>query len=125
MKKVKPGDRFLLYASNSAFGGASGLFGHATVLRGVEYLPEPFRLNFKSFEADIPILIEGVTPFRQFVQIGQFADRLQIFSGNPQKWGVYLRRPVVSLDTPDARLLEDAVMPLCGDPTALLPAYLA
>jgi hypothetical protein len=125
VKKVQAGDRFLLYASNTAFGTANaGLFGHATVMRAVQYLPESFRMNFKTYEADIPLLIEGVVPLGGSVELGQFADRLDIFSGNREKWGVYLRRPVVTLGGKDTALLEEAVMPKCGDPTALLPDYL-
>jgi hypothetical protein len=126
VKRAAPGEGLVLYASSSAFGrGSSGLFGTATITRGVEYLDQPFRLNFKEFHADLPFRFETLTPFRNFVELGPLVDDLELFAGNREKWGVYLRRPLIALSANDARTLTQALAPRTRPASEVLQEYLS
>jgi hypothetical protein len=124
VKRVAVGDRLLLYASNTAFGSGSGLFGWVTVTREVQYLEQAFRLNFKEFHADLPFRFEQLVPIGDFTELASLVPKLDLVAGNREKWGVYLRRPVIALTEHDAALMTDALLPKCKPADEVLSAYL-
>lgn len=124
-KGVPTGGRLLLYASTTAFGGHSGLFGIATATRQVAYLDQPFRINMKQYDADMPLRFERLTAFRDFVDLKPLVDQLAIFRGNTDNWGVYLRRPLLELTDADEQTLLSALEGRLRPVDSVLPDYLA
>jgi hypothetical protein len=124
--QISAGSPLLLYASGSAFGGAnSGLFGLALAERKVEYLDSPFRLNFKEFHAHLPLKFQELTHFGDFVDMRPLVEELDLFAGNRDKWGVYLRRPLIPISSNDSDVLRNALAPKRHPAGDVLGEYLA
>ena len=113
--RLEIGDELLLYTTRGCFRNQKRdrgrLMGRARVASRVVSLPEPVIFGDREFAYGCDLELMGIAPLRQGIELAALADSLQLFSST-RTWGTKLRRSLVPLTVPDAKLLQRELAPV-------------
>jgi hypothetical protein len=120
------GDRLLLYTTRGAWGNPTRdrgrIVGTATVTSAVQMLDEPVEISGRRFSSGCELSIDGLVPYPGGVELHPLVADLAAFP-KPESWSVYLRRALLGLPAPDAKLLLRRLGPLLTDRASALASY--
>jgi hypothetical protein len=121
------GDQLFLMTTRNCLGNPgkdrSRVFAKAYVASSVAMLEKPLKIGNRTFDRACDLLIEGVAPFREGVELGPLVPLLDAFP-NKREWKMWLRRPLLRLSAKDALLVASRFDPLSRIPDETVPAYL-
>jgi hypothetical protein len=123
---LQPGDKVYLYTTRGCFHNPTvdrgRVIGEATITSAAEPLDEPVVFGDREFTVGCTLDINALAPAREGVDLAEVVSSLHAFRV-AERWSVYLRRSLVSLDEHDARLLSTRLRPLTTQPTKVLSGY--
>ena len=108
-KRMKRGDRVLLYATKSCWKsysreGGGLIFGEALVLNDVDKFRDPARIAGLRFPWGCHLFIETLSPFGSGVSLADHVNELNLIKDR-KPWSVAIRKSPVTLEMEDAALL--------------------
>lgn len=111
-RRMRPGDRLVLYVSRGAFHNPtrdrSKLAGLDTVASPVARLRRPLDLAGRRFVWACDLTFEALLPPRQGVPVEPLLDRLS-FVKRREAWGQYFRAGLLELSDTDFRLMATEI----------------
>lgn len=115
------GDELLLYTTRGAYKNPTRdrgrVIGTATVRSPVARLTEPVRFGDREFPVGCDLDLGPLAPWGEGVELHPLLPRLESFAGVGSVWSTRLRRPLLYLPEPDARLLRSELGPLVSSTT--------
>lgn len=126
---IATGDELLLYATRGAFHSPTRdrgrVFGRAVATSEVSQLSFPVQLLGREFTHAFEFELESLAAPRGGVEIAELVPRLSSFP-NKKGWAMRLRRPLLTLESKDARLIREALKTMeVGDLGDAVTRYLA
>ncbi len=96
--------------------------GTATVTSAVRMLDEPVEISGRRFSSGCELSIDGLVPYPGGVELQPLVAELAAFP-KPESWSAYLRRALLGLPAPDAKLLLRQLRPMLTNPESALESY--
>lgn len=118
---LRPGDRLFLYTTRSCFKNPTRdrgrVIGEATTTSPVTALDAPVVFGDRDFTAGCSLRLDTLAVAHGGVELSKLVEKMHAFRV-PDRWAVYLRRPLVPLDAADATLIRTHLTQVAGPPTA-------
>ena len=125
-RKLRPGDRLVLYASKRAFGSPGSkrglIIGEANVKREVRELGRPVSVAGLPYRYIVDFSLECLTPLGDGVALSEHLDELELFP-DVRNWTSRIRRTVVPLSDHDAEFLTRKLGLVAVNPVDVLRQY--
>lgn len=108
------GDQVLVYTTRGCFRSPNRdqgrIMARATIVSPIRKLSQPIHFGTRDFTEGCRLGIEALAPYRDGLALRDLVSRLQVFpDGVP--WSARLRRPALTLPTPDALLINRELDP--------------
>lgn len=125
-RTLTPGDRLFLYTTRGCFHNPTRdrgrVIGEGRVLSPVAELEKAVRVAGRSFELGCDLEVLCLTPLRKGVELAPLVPRLGVFP-DPQTWSASMRRPLLALPEPDARLIGRRLREVAVSPAGVRQEY--
>lgn len=127
VEQLSVGDHLFLLTTRGCFHNptrdATRVIGTATVTSPVVKFHDPVEVAGRSFPRGCDLEIGPLAPYLTGVELAPLVEAFEAFGGRTA-WGMLLRRPLVRLTTPDARLLMGQLQRVSRSRVETLPEYL-
>ncbi len=123
---LRPGDKGFIYTTRGCFRNPTRdrgrVIGEATITSAVNPLDEPVLFRGRAFPIGCTLTIDMLAPVRRGLELGPLVREMHAFRV-PERWSVYLRRPLLRLDDEDSMLLRTELKKVAGPPRDVLAGY--
>jgi hypothetical protein len=124
---LQPGDRLFLYTSRGCFHNPTRdrgrVVGEARVRSPVVELRKAVHVAGREFALACDLEIRSLAPLGKGLELAPLVPRLRAFP-RPQSWSVMMRRPLLALPAPDAKLIDSLLRKVAGAPEGGRQTYL-
>ena len=125
--KVAVGDEFFLYTTRSCFHNPTRdrgrIIGGARATSTVRRLRNPRVVAGRAFELECGLDLDGLIPVGAGIELAPLVNDLDTFP-NKVAWAARLRRPLVTLESRDHKLLRGLVDKLAKPAVEVVPDYI-
>lgn len=125
--RVAIGDTLLLYTTRGCFHNPTRdlgrVIGRATVTSSVEALARSVVVMGREFQLGCTFELISLAPRREGVVLAELVAELTAFP-NKRAWSARMRRPLLTLPDPDARLIEGKLAQFVHEPAETIHGYL-
>jgi hypothetical protein len=125
--RVAVGDRLFLYTTRGCFHNPTRdrgrVIGIARVTSPVKTLTQSVVVMGREFHLGCTFDLLALAPRHEGVVLAELVARLAVFP-NKRAWSARMRRPLLSLPTPDANLIERKLDQFVQHPRETLDGYL-
>ena len=122
------GDIVFLYTSRRIFRtpstGRGLIIGRAEIISDIEKFGSGLRIADRIYTAGCRLVITGLVPLGEGVELRQIVDELETFHPHPMRWAFRLYSSFLQLSPKDASVIEEKIQPLLQDPGFVSQAYI-
>jgi hypothetical protein len=118
VRSLKDGDELFIYTARSAFKNPTRdrgrIIGTARVSSEVAQLSNSVSFSDREYSVGCDLQIGPLAPFSSGVELAPLVRRLQAFKGAGSAWSFRLRRTLLRVTDPDAKLLHQVLDKVTG-----------